>query len=84
MTLNSLTVPPYQPSPTATIQVHSLRVFTNISDCHNREEGSYWHPVGRGQDPAKHPMIHTTASPMAKNYLAQSVNGVHVEKPHPI
>ena len=80
---NSLTVPPYQPSPTAAMSSFSksLQTFLIVTTGRRVATGIQW---VEARDPAKHPMIHTTVSPTAKNYLAQSVNSVHVEKPHPI
>ena len=80
---NSLTIPPYQPSPTATMSSFSkcLQTFLIVTTGRRVAIGIQW---VEARDPAKHPMIHMTASPTAKNYLAQTVNSVHVEKPHPI
>lgn len=41
-------------------------------------EGSYCHPVCRGQDAAKHPAMYRTAS-YNKNITVQSVSGARIE-----
>ena len=52
-----------------------LNTSGDIFSCHNRREGYFWHPVGRGQDAAKHLTRHRTAS-WPKNDLTHNLNKI--------
>ena len=43
-----------------------------------KQEGCYWHGVGRGWGVTKHPTVHRTA-PMTKG-LSSNINSAEVEK----